>query len=129
MPGRSAAFFQAKLSHALRVDCAYLASTYSASTCSLIVCTTLRNSPSSSQSRNQPHHRVASCSSVPKEAQSTAIAIAYSQKMGVGKDGKKRVVIIGAGIGGVSTAARLAKAGLEVIVVEKVRLAALMEFM
>ena len=49
--------------------------------------------------------------------------------MGVGKDGKKRVVIIGAGIGGVSTAARLAKAGLEVIVVEKVRLAALMEFM
>jgi phytoene desaturase (3,4-didehydrolycopene-forming) len=41
--------------------------------------------------------------------------------MGAGKDGKKRVVIIGAGIGGVSTAARLAKAGLEVIVVEKVR--------
>lgn len=41
--------------------------------------------------------------------------------MGAGKDGKTRVVIIGAGIGGVSTAARLAKAGLEVIVVEKVK--------
>ena len=40
--------------------------------------------------------------------------------MGKGKDGRQRVVIIGAGIGGVSTAARLAKAGLEVIVVEKV---------
>lgn len=39
--------------------------------------------------------------------------------MGIGQGGKQRVVIIGAGIGGVATAARLAKAGLEVIVVEK----------
>lgn len=57
---------------------------------------------------SRPHH----------PAQGTSI---HSAKMGAGKDGKTRVVIIGAGIGGVSTAARLAKAGLEVIVVEKVK--------
>ena len=46
--------------------------------------------------------------------------LATPATMGKGKDGRQKVVIIGAGIGGVSTAARLAKAGLEVIVVEKV---------